>query len=487
MKVTRATFLLLLALLALTVLQTTAWEDAADRAAVLSARELQSTATSNQTVVKKKKKCTVRPKPTTKAPKPTTKAPKPTTAAPKPTTATPKPPTTAPKPTTSAPKPTTAAPKPTTAAPSPSSGSTTALNFASKSDGLYLNGAKFTIKGANYFGMESDILVPHGLWGGDGTTTLDAVAKFLTTNNFNAVRLPLAVDAVLSNKVVTLSKIVNEKKLQTSFSGKTLHYFDVLDYVLDVFAQHKILVLLDCHLLVAGTSITPLWYSSDADKNNFNDAWKILATRYKDTWNVIGADLKNEPHGEASWGSGDSTDFRLACLQMANTIQKITSKWLIFVEGVEKATRDNPSYPSSWGEDLMDVQRAPLVLSVPERLVYSPHVYGPSVSDKTYFHDASYPSNMPAIWDSHFGYIHGNKTYGAAMVVGEWGGSYETQDDQTWQKAFVKYLENKGMSWFYWCVNPNSGDTKGLLGNDWTTPTADKISLLAGFKGSAVP
>uniref|UniRef100_K3X5L1 Glycoside hydrolase family 5 domain-containing protein n=1 Tax=Globisporangium ultimum (strain ATCC 200006 / CBS 805.95 / DAOM BR144) TaxID=431595 RepID=K3X5L1_GLOUD len=188
--------------------------------------------------------------------------------------------------------------------------------------------------------MESDILVPHGLWGGDGTTTLDAIAKFLTTNNFNAVRLPLAVDAVLSNKEVTLSKIINEKKLQTSFSGKTLHYFDVLDYVLDVFAQHKILVLLDCHLLVAGTSITPL------------------------------------------------------C---------------------------------------------------------------------------------------------GNKTFGAAMVVGEWGGSYETQDDQTWQKAFVKYLENKGLSWFYWCVNPNSGDTEGLLGNDWTTPRTDKISLLAGFKGSVVP
>uniref|UniRef100_K3X5L0 Glycoside hydrolase family 5 domain-containing protein n=1 Tax=Globisporangium ultimum (strain ATCC 200006 / CBS 805.95 / DAOM BR144) TaxID=431595 RepID=K3X5L0_GLOUD len=301
--------------------------------------------------------------------------------------------------------------------------------------------------------MESDILVPHGLWGGDGTTTLDAIAKFLTTNNFNAVRLPLAVDAVLSNKEVTLSKIINEKSCRRLLAANA-HYFDVLDYVLD---------------------------------SNFNDAWKILATRYKDTWNVIGADLKNEPHGEASWGSGDSTDFRLACLQMANTIQKITSKWLIFVEGVEKATRDNPSYPSSWGENLMDVQRASLVLSVSERLVYSPHVYGPSVSDKTYFHDASYPSNMPAIWDSHFGYISGNKTFGAAMVVGEWGGSYETQDDQTWQKAFVKYLENKGLSWFYWCVNPNSGDTEGLLGNDWTTPRTDKISLLAGFKGSAVP
>uniref|UniRef100_K3X5L4 Uncharacterized protein n=1 Tax=Globisporangium ultimum (strain ATCC 200006 / CBS 805.95 / DAOM BR144) TaxID=431595 RepID=K3X5L4_GLOUD len=40
------------------------------------------------------------------------------------------------------------------------------LNFQAKLDGIYMNGAPFTFKGANYFGMEGDILVPHGLWGG---------------------------------------------------------------------------------------------------------------------------------------------------------------------------------------------------------------------------------------------------------------------------------------------------------------------------------
>ncbi|KAF1315061.1 Cellulase glycosyl hydrolase, partial [Globisporangium splendens] len=471
MKVTGATLLLLLALLALSVLQTAAWEDAVGRT-----RQLQSTTASNPTT--SKKKCTLRPKPA----------------------ATPSPATSGQNSTAAVPKPTTVSPKPTTAAPSPdttgneadpsssSSGSATGLNFAAKPDGLYLNGAKFTIKGANYFGMEGELLVPHGLWGGADTTTLDAVAKFLTTNNFNAVRLTLAVDAVRNNKEVVPSKISNEKELQTAFNGKTLRYLDVLDYVVDVLAKHKILVLLNCHMLVANAGISPLWYTSNDNRNWVEDAWKILATRYKNTWNVIGADLKNEPHGEATWGSGDrNTDWRIASLQMANSIHKITSKWLIFVEGMDKSSRDDPNFPCFWGENLMDVQRAPLELSVPERLVYSPHVYGPSVSDMSYFHDASFPSNMPAIWDKHFGFIRGNEKYNGAMVIGEWGGAFEKSDDQTWQRAFAKYLKDNELSWFYWTVNPNAGDTKGLLEDDWATPRDDKMSLLSEFKGTPVP
>ncbi|KAF1315070.1 Cellulase glycosyl hydrolase, partial [Globisporangium splendens] len=241
-------------------------------------------------------------------------------------------------------------------------------------------------------------------------------------------------------------------------------------------------------MLVANAGISPLWYTSNDNRNWIEDAWKILATRYKNTWNVIGADLKNEPHGEATWGSGDrNTDWRIASLQMANSIHKITSKWLIFVEGMDKSSRDDPNFPCFWGENLMDVQRAPLELSVPERLVYSPHVYGPSVSDMSYFHDASFPSNMPAIWDKHFGFIRGNEKYNGAMVIGEWGGAFEKSDDQTWQREFAKYLKDNELSWFYWAINPNAGDTKGLLKDDWTTPRDDKMSLLSESKRSQVP
>ena len=36
----------------------------------------------------------------------------------------------------------------------------------------------------------------------------------------------------------------------------------------------------------------------------------------------------------------------------------------------------------------------------------------------------------------------------------------------------------KTYSWTFWCWNPNSGDTEGLLGYDWVTPVQWKIDAL---------
>jgi hypothetical protein len=36
----------------------------------------------------------------------------------------------------------------------------------------------------------------------------------------------------------------------------------------------------------------------------------------------------------------------------------------------------------------------------------------------------------------------------------------------------------KGLSWTFWCFNPNSGDTGGLLNDDWTTVNQAKLGYL---------
>jgi len=89
---------------------------------------------------------------------------------------------------------------------------------------------------------------------------------------------------------------------------------------------------------------------------------------------------------------------------------------------------------------------------------------------------------MPSIWDSHWGYIPA--ATGNAIVVGEWGGIYSGSDQQ-WLQAFASYLQTSGFtSQFFWCLNPDSGDTGGLLQNDWTTPEMNKLSLLSGLVSS---
>jgi len=84
---------------------------------------------------------------------------------------------------------------------------------------------------------------------------------------------------------------------------------------------------------------------------------------------------------------------------------------------------------------------------------------------------------MPAIWDAHWGTV--NTKTGQAVVLGEWGGQLQ-DPDETWLNAFVSYLLQRGLtSQFFWCLNPDSGDTGGLLNNDWITPVTGKLTLLA--------
>ncbi|CAK4583098.1 unnamed protein product, partial [Aphanomyces euteiches] len=319
---------------------------------------------------------------------------------------------------------------------------------------------------------------PHGLWGGPSSTSEQKVSTLLKTNNFNAVRLPLAVDSVLNNPPAQSRPRERVQRQNSPILGCIGPREKVL-------GDNKLLVLLDAHVLSIGSGITDLWYSSSADQNNFENAWSLLANRYKNTWNIIAADLKNEPQGTATWGSGNNaTDWDQAAIKWATTIQKIAPHWLIFVEGISKSSRDQKDYPAFWGENLMDVQRAPITLPVANRLVYSAHAYSSDVASQPYFSASNYPDNMPALWDLHFGFVHGQ--YGP-VVVGEYGGRYSSTSDIQWQNKFVAYLKAKSIGSFYWCVNPNSGDTEGLLLYDWITPRTDKFNLLSPLPSTPVP
>lgn len=69
------------------------------------------------------------------------------------------------------------------------------------------------------------------------------------------------------------------------------------------------------------------------------------------------------------------------------------------------------------------------------------------------------------------------------LAAGEWGGKFTDVDgipDATWHRAFATYLQQLGATdTFYWCINPTSSDTGGILQSDWMTPVQQKMSLLA--------
>ena len=207
------------------------------------------------------------------------------------------------------------------------------------------------------------------------------------------------------------------------------------------------------------------------------DKWiadlKTLATLSLTYTNVIGIDLFNEPYG-LTWQDW-STKY---VAPGGQAILAINPNITIWVEGVGSKSPSGNINPN-WGENLYESGAITGVSA--DRLVFAPHAYGPGVAAQDYFKAANYPANMTGVWDTLFGHLVDDDY---TVVMGEYGGRYVTssdssQNDKLWQDSFVTYLISKGMkSNFYWCVNPDSGDTGGIYSDDWKTWNTDKLALL---------
>jgi endoglucanase len=260
------------------------------------------------------------------------------------------------------------------------------MEFFAKNGGIYFNNKKVNLKGCNWFGFETEVFALHGLW----STTLINILDFLKKHKFNAIRVPLSVEVIFGLDTLTCTSI--DTDINPDMVGWTPG--KLLDYFVEECKKRGILVMPDIHRMKGTGQITELWYDSIYTEAKIIDAWKIVVKRYINYPNVFAVDLKNEPHGQASWGTGNnSTDWDKAATRIGNAILDVNPKLLIFVEGVERF-RNNGGW---WGGNLQGVAEFPVVLKVANKIVYSPHVYGPSVSGQSYFNDGSFPNNMKII------------------------------------------------------------------------------------------
>ena len=78
---------------------------------------------------------------------------------------------------------------------------------------------------------------------------------------------------------------------------------------------------------------------------------------------------------------------------------------------------DDPGAGIWWGENIVGASDHPVILNDQTKLVYSPHVYGPSVYEQSYFLHPSFPANMPSVWQSHFAFVQGET--GIPIVLGK--------------------------------------------------------------------
>jgi endoglucanase len=327
------------------------------------------------------------------------------------------------------------------------------------------NGNEVTLTGVNWFGFETDAFAPHGLWTRNWESMLDQIAE----SGFNTIRLPYSNELFDQGSVPGRSI---DYGLNPDLKG--LHGVDLMDRIVEGATDRGLMVLLDRHRPGAQAQ-SNLWYTSDVSEQRWISDWIMLAERFRDNPLVIGADLHNEPHGEATWGDGaERTDWRLAAERAGNAILEVNPDWLIVVEGIEGA--GGQSY--WWGGDLSGAKDAPVRLSKPEKLVYSAHDYGPGVWRQGWFDAPDYPDNLPQMWHDRWAYLQAEGT--APVLLGEFGGrSVDPADDEgIWQRALFSYLKEQGISYTYWSWNPNSGDTGGVLTDDWHTVDQAKLDLI---------
>lgn len=324
------------------------------------------------------------------------------------------------------------------------------------------------LRGINWFGMEIDTHVPHGLWLRDYKQMLSQIKSL----GYNLIRLPYSVEALSSSDISSVDFSLGANK---ELYGKTP--IQVMDLVIQEAQRQGLLILLDSHCL-KDAHISELWYGDGFTEADWINTWTFLAKRYKNQPNVIGADLKNEPHGRASWGTDNTlTDWRLAAQKAGDKILQVNPSWLIVVEGVEKNVPNQRQHGYFWGANLEGVRKYPVHLKKPNKLVYSPHEYGGA--KVSWFQDSAFPRNLYRRWEIGFNYITTKRI--APILVGEFGGYHVDgkSKEGIWQHKFVNYIAKKKLSFAYWCWNPNSKGTGGVLQDDWRTINAPKQALLS--------
>jgi endoglucanase len=329
-------------------------------------------------------------------------------------------------------------------------------------------GNKVVMTGVNWFGEETSTFAPHGLW----TRSLDSMTDQMVHTGFNTLRLPY------SNELFDAKSKPNGIDYKKNPDLRGLTGLQIMDKVVKSATDRGMMVILDQHR-PDQYGQSELWHSDKLSEKQWLSDWTMLAKRYKNNDLVVGGDLHNEPRGQATWGDGNKeTDWKMAAEKAGNAIHQVNPNWLIFVEGND--TYKNES--TWWGGELRGVKEHPVKLAEANKVVYSAHDYGPGVYNQNWFTAKNFPKNMPAFWDKHWGFLKKNNT--APVLLGEFGGkkSAGRSTEAVWQDSLIKYLKKNGMSYTYWCWNPDSGDTGGVLKNDWKTLDTDKAKLLSQYE-----
>ena len=353
------------------------------------------------------------------------------------------------------------------------------------------DGKEVWLTGVNWFGYNTGTNTFDGLW----NSRMEPTVKAIADHGFNLIRVPMS--AQLINQWAAGQYPQANFNQAYNVTMTTMNSLEIFDYFLTLAEANGIKVMIDIHSAetdASGHNVN-LWYTSKVSVEQYYSALEWMAARYKNNDTIIAFDLKNEPHGKPNEGnnaaiwndSKQANNWKYVAETAAAKVLAKNPNVLIMVEGTEIYPKNNKGDYSStnsedyyfnwWGGNLRAVKDFPINLGkYQDKLVYSPHDYGPTVYEQPWFKGTyTYDSLMKDCWHDNWFYIYEDNT--APLLIGEWGGVMR-EPNLTWMTYMRKLISTYHLNHTFWCLNANSGDTGGLLLDDFTTWDSEKYNFV---------
>lgn len=353
------------------------------------------------------------------------------------------------------------------------------------------DGKQVWLTGVNWFGYNTGTNTFDGLWNSQLVPTVKSIAD----HGFNLIRVPMSAELILQWKSGEYPKANYNNAYNPALND--LNSLQIFDYFLKLAEENGMKVMPDIHSAetnAAGHNVN-LWYTDKISVDKYYEALEWMADRYKNNDTIIAFDLKNEPHGKpdegknaAIWNdSKDANNWKYVAETAAAKVLAKNPNVLIMIEGTEiypknskgdySSTNKDDYYFNWWGGNLRAVRDFPINLGkYQDKLVYSPHDYGPTVYEQPWFEgDYDFNSLMKDCWQDNWFYIH--KENKAPLLIGEWGG-FMKDPNLKWMTYMRQLIKENHLNHTFWCFNANSGDTGGLVLDDFRTWDTEKYNFV---------
>lgn len=358
---------------------------------------------------------------------------------------------------------------------------------------LDANGNEVWLTGINWFGYNTGTNTFDGLWASDLNQSIQEIAN----HGFNVIRVPFSAELILQWS--------RGEYPEANFNHATNDYLvdmdslQIFEYVIGQCRANGLKLIIDIHCADTNASghMVNLWYSDKISTEDYLFALSWMSERYKNDDTIIAYDLKNEPHGKpyeadgaAKWDdSKDANNWKYVAEQAAAAVLSKNPNVLVLVEGIEiypmdlksngdfSSTDDKDYYFNWWGGNLRGVKDNPIDLGeYQDKLIYSPHDYGPTVYEQPWFEgDYTFDSLMEDCWHDNWFYIKEENI--APLLIGEWGG-FMRDPNLKWMTYMRQLISENKLNHTFWCFNANSGDTGGMVLDDFTTWDEEKYNFV---------